>query len=190
MKKIITIIAALALLALACGEEENTPPPGPNLLSPNGVLDTIEYAFNHHDQPGAIDTLKSALSPQFVFYFNPTDVGDIVNGYQIPESWTYTEFWTACRNMFNEAYEITLGIPQIGAPGPNAAEFFAGNVTINLLVMMDESTGYRADTGYCDFKFKKQGDGTWRLVAWWDHTSSGRAGGSPSSFGRVLAMYH
>ncbi len=161
MKKIPTIIGTLAFLALACGEEEPvTPPSLLDLSSPDGVLQTVVFAFNHHSQPTSIVNYKAALSPDFIFYFNPTDVGDIVNGYQIPESWNYAEDTNATRNMFNEAYDISFSINQIDAPGADDAEFFAGNVSISLTVMTDGMNGYCADKGYCDFQFKKQTDGS------------------------------
>ncbi len=191
MKKIPTIIGTLAFLALACGIEPPPPPPpqAPNLETPNGVLQIIVYAFNDHKDAEAIYKYKTALSPDFVFNFNPADVGDIVNGYQIPESWNYSEDWTATRNMFNEAYDIKLGTLQVGEPSANDAEFFAGNVTISLTVKTTELNGYRCDKGYCDFQFKKQTDGTWRLVKWWDHTTSNRGGAEPSSLGRIKAYF-
>ena len=184
MKRLATITAALALLALACSEKDNTPNPA-DPASPNAVLNVIEAAFTAQD----LAQLKPALADNLTFYFNPADVGNIVNGYQIPPSWNYAEFTGACQNMFVQAYDITLKIDEVGAPG-GASDFTADNVSIDLVVMVNEMTGYRANQGYCKFKFTKQGDGSWALVAWWDHTSGGRAGGEPTSLGHILAMYH
>jgi len=195
MKKLIAVTtAALALLALSCGEEEGPtgPAPYPALDSPDHVLTNVEMSFNERDH----GLLKYSLDHDaFVFYFNPADVGEEINGYIIPMSWTYAEFYQACGNMFEEAYDISMQIPPIGEPPADATEYTAFNVTINFLCMTDEANGYRADKGYCNFKFKKyieNGKGRWRLVQWWDYTmsfdESGRA--EPASFGRVLALYY
>jgi len=191
MRKVIAVTtAALVLLALSCGEDE-TPPQQDWSASPDAVLNAVEKSFNERDH----GLLKYSLDHDaFVFYFNPQDVGSYVGGYIIPESWTYAEFYQACGNMFDEAYEISLQIPPIGAPPEGATTFIAYNVTINLLVMTDEENGYRADKGYCNFKFKKfieNGEVRWRLVQWWDFSIAYDGGGrsSPTSFGRILVMF-
>ena len=181
--------AALALLALNCGEEEGPtgPAPYPALDSPDHVLTNVEMSFNERDH----GLLKYSLDHDaFVFYFNPADVGERVGNYIIPESWSYAEFYHACGNMFDDAYTISLEIQPIGAPPAGATEYTAENVHINFLCMVDEENGYRADKGY--FRFRKATDDRWRLTGWWDYTmsfdESGRA--EPTSFGRVLALYY
>jgi len=183
--------AALALLALSCGEEEGPtgPAPYPALDSPDHVLTNVEMSFHRRDDA----RLRAALDEDaFVFYFNPQDVGERVGNYIIPESWAYAEFYHTCGNMFDDAYTISLEIQPIGKPPADATEYTAFNVAINLLCMTDEQNGFRADKGYCNFRFRKDTDARWRLVKWWDYTmsfdESGRA--EPTSFGRVLALYY
>ncbi|MGD8717662.1 MAG: hypothetical protein PVH29_02460 [Candidatus Zixiibacteriota bacterium] len=199
MKKLITVLAVIALLAVACGDEEVTEPDLHYRVlptSPKQVLVNVTTAFNQHDA----NLLRAMLSEKFVFYFNPSDVGQNPPGgsmYVIPESWNYTEFWQALSIMFDLAYSIDLAIPtgSIGEPASGAETYRAENVTISLLVMVDELNGYIANQGYCDFAFEKykgaDGHDYWRLTGWWDNTAMAynepAAGGT--SLGRVLALY-
>jgi len=98
-----------------------------------------------------------------------------------------------------KAYSIKLLIPtsQIGTPGENETKYRAENISINLLVMVDELNGYRADRGYCNFAFEsytsEAGKKRWRLTGWWDFTSGGydeNTAIAPGSLGRVLALYY
>jgi hypothetical protein len=177
----LTIAAALAALlftgCLFSPPEEENPQAPPVMDSPANVLKTVEIAYNQRD----IQYYKDALSENFVFYFDPDDVGQHPPGvpnYAIPESWTYTADWQATNNMFEQAFSISLTIPtgSVGTPDPEDTKFGADNVNIKLLVMIDELTGYIADTGYCNFEFEKyKGENDkdlWRLTKWWDNTST------------------
>lgn len=147
------------------------------MTSPVNVLKNVAIAYNQRN----IDLYKKSLSTNFVFYFDPRDVGQNPPNktYVIPESWSYTEDWQATYNMFRLAYSINLSIPtgRIGEPEPEETTYRADNVTISLLVFVDELNGYIANTGYCNFEFEKykneQSQDRWRLRAWWDRTSQG-----------------
>jgi hypothetical protein len=196
---LIASIAAAALLILACGEEEGVTKPGPERLEPTTpayVLKNVEMSFNQRD----INLLKAMLSEDFVFHFDPRDVGQNPPGsqYVIPETWSYTEFWQAVNNMFRKAYSIDLKIPtsRIGTPGENENTYLAENINISLLVMIDELNGYIAQQGYCNFEFERyeaaSGKKYWRLTGWWDRTSEAydaNPGEKPTSLGKVLALY-
>ncbi len=200
MNKVISAVAAIALLALSCGEEEGVSPQKPEGLEPTSpayVLKNVELTFNHRD----INLLKAMLSANFVFYFDPRDVGQSPPGskYVIPESWSRDEFLTAVNNMFRKAYSISLSIStgHVGTPGENETKYKAENISLSLLVMIDSLNGYRADEGYCNYEFERyttqEGKKYWRLTGWWDRTSEGmdeNPGISPSSLGRILAMYY
>jgi hypothetical protein len=200
MKKIMTGLVAIAVLTLACGEEEGVTPTEPDRLeptSPVNVLKNVEISFNQRD----INLLKAMLSEDFVFYFDPRDVGQTPPGksYIIPESWSYTEFWQAAQKMFTRAYSINLSITTsgVGTPGENEATYKAENVRISLLVMIDSLNGFIADGGYCNFAFERydsaSGKKYWRLTGWWDRTSEfldGYPGTTPASLGKVLAVYN
>ncbi len=199
MNKVISAVAAIALLALSCGEEEGVSPQKPERLeptSPVNVLKNVELAFNHRD----VDLLKAMLSTNFVFYFDPRDVGQSPPGshYIIPESWTRDEFLAAVNNMFRKAYSINLAIPTggVGTPGENETTYRADNIPLSILVMVDELNGFIADRGYCNFEFERYyspaGKKYWRVTKWWDRTSEGydeHPGVSPSSLGRILALF-
>lgn len=201
MKKLLPILVLATLLAATACEEMYDPPPPPpsrwpDLTSPANVLRTVEASFNYGD----IDLLIQSISPNFIFYFDPRDVGRTppTNNYVIPYSWRYEWFWNAVLNMFNKAYSINLSINtnRIGEPEPEENTYRADNIDLVLLVMVDELNGYVADKGYCNFEFEsyptKEGKKNWRLTKWWDRTSelNGKPNGlTPSSVGRILAMY-
>jgi hypothetical protein len=200
VKKVLFSFVVIALLALACGEEEGvtpTVPEHPVPTTPVNVLKNVAISFNQRD----INLLKAMLSTNFVFYFDPRDVGQSPPGsqYEIPESWSYAEFRQAINNMFDKAYSINLSIPtgRVGTPGENETTYKAENVTISLLVMIDELNGFIANAGYCNFEFEryttKEGKKYWRLTGWWDRTSEffdAYPGVAPSSLGRVLSLYY
>ncbi len=172
--------AVVALILTGClfsPPEPQEEKPAPKMTTPAYVLENIAYAYNHKD----INLYKKALSPTFVFYFDPRDVGGSPPGstYIIPESWSYTEDWNATNKMFQKAYSINLSIPtgRVGEPAPEENTFEAQNISISLLVMVDELNGFLAENGYCNFEFEKykneQSQDRWRLKAWWDRTSQG-----------------
>ncbi len=202
MKRRSTLIAALALAALAlagCGETviDGNGPPIPEYTSPATVLKAVQISFNQIN----INYLKQSLSPDFVFYFDPRDVGRSPPGgrYIIPESWSHDEFLNAANYMLQAAYSIDLSINTtgVGKPGENEATYKAEGVTISLLVMTDELNGFKVDKGYCDFAFERyateKGERLWRLTGWWDHTSEGYDEGAAveaGSLGKLLALYY
>ena len=199
MKKIILSGMALALLALACGEESVTDPKVDYRAlpsSPANVLKNVERAFNHRD----VNLLRAMLSENFVFYFDPDDVGQQVpgGGYVIPESWTRAEFISAVGNMFHKAHAISMEIDhnRVGVPDPEATTFIAEEVNVQLLVMIDEINGYIGE-GLSDFEFEKyrakSGACYWHLTKWWDNSAYPYDKNTcvvPASFGKVLALFY
>ncbi len=177
---LITAAAATAAALIFTGCLFDPPPDVPpqqpvKMTSPVNVLKNIEIAYNQRN----IDLYKRALSPNFVFYFDPRDVGESPPGktYIIPESWSYTEDWQATNNMFNKAYSINLKIStgKVGEPEAEENTYEAQNIDISLLVMIDELNGFISDQGYCNFEFEKykneESQDRWRLTKWWDRTS-------------------
>jgi hypothetical protein len=180
VNRIIYLALTLALLPLACGEEEPPPPPPP-IYTPVRVLKNVELSFDQRN----VDLLKASLSPDFVYYTKPGEMGDSgPDGTPLrpPPSYSFTEFWHIAYNMFNGAYAIDLSIPTggIGEPGPEETTFSAHNVEVCLLVLVGEKSGYVADEGYCHFEFEKykdnEGRDRWRLTTWWDETEGGPEG--------------
>lgn len=170
-------LAALLFTGCLFSPPKTQDPEAPPVMnSPANVLKTVEIAYNQLN----IHYYKSTLSENFVFYFDPDDVGQTppVGTYIIPESWSYTEDWKATERMFARAHSISLGIPTagVGTPDPEENTYRAENINIRLLVMVDEINGYLADTGYCNFEFEKYqneaNEDRWRLTKWWDNTST------------------
>jgi hypothetical protein len=195
VKKILLSGMALALLALACGEEESITEPEP-ANTPGDVIITLEKAFNQRN----VNYLKAAISEDFVFYFDPDDIGQNPPGsnYVIPEYWSYAEFRSYAQSLFERAFSVTISIPTgaIGEPDPEATTYKAENISIKLLVMIDRVNGYTCDQGYCDFEFgtyyNSTGTRLWRLVKWEDFTSvadDSYVSPAPASLGKILAMY-
>jgi len=197
---IVSVCVAAAALFLSCGGKEGVTKPTPDRLEPTTparVLKNVGIAFSQRD----IGLLKAMLSEGFVFHFDPRDVGTYPPGgsrYKIPESWDYTGFWRALRNMFLEAYSVDMTIPTggVGEPAPGETSYKAENISITLIVMVDEASGYLTEKGYCNFEFERYatagGNNYWRLTKWWDHTSAGFDGPrtlAPSSLGQIFAAY-
>jgi hypothetical protein len=197
-KPALLIFLALAL-TLACGEEGTTidpVEPRPLPVSPAVAITNVEIAFNQR----GLGRLGEVIGPEFVFYFDPGDVGWNPPGgsqYVIPESWSRTEFLSTVGNLLTNAYSVDLSIPNtgIGQPAAGAETYRAENVTMSFLVMIDELTGFISNMGYFNFEFEKyynaNGEPRWRLTGWWDKTHLNLdAAAAPTSFGRILAVYH
>jgi hypothetical protein len=110
VKKVIIAPVAIALLLLACGEEGVTPTEPERLepTSPVNVLKNVAISFNQRD----INLLKAMLGPNFVFYFDPRDVGQNPpeSHYVIPESWNRGEFIEAVNDLYKKAFRVSLSI--------------------------------------------------------------------------------
>ena len=192
------IAAALAAaLLLACGGDDEITTPTPVVNdTPANCLKVVEGSWNSRDY----HRYRATLSPNFVFYFNPNDIGDDVEGYIIPVSWDYVEMNAAIQHMFNEAYSIKISIPTsgVGTPGDEDTIWHAENVNIGFELLTSPGNGWRIGAGYCNFEFEKYEDNGadhWRLTKWWDYTREARAAASipglaPASLGRVLAFFN
>ncbi|MEE9456999.1 MAG: hypothetical protein V3W11_07610 [bacterium] len=198
MKRMLLLAAALALMTLACFEEES--PPAPKQFEPSSpvnVLKNVEISFNQRD----INLLSAMLSENFVFHFDPRDVGRSPPGgsqYVIPESWTRAEFLRAVTNMFGKAYSISLSIEtdNVGQPRPEETEYLAENVPVELLAMLNELDGYITyGTSTFDFeRYLAEGGGKyWRLTEWQDgsrYHDEAPAALRPATLGTVLAVFY
>jgi hypothetical protein len=187
---ILTVIFALATL-IAC---DDTITPQGN--TPSYVLELVEESFNRQ----GISVLDGVLSTDFVFYFNPIDVGDDVEGFTIPESWDRDSHMRACDNMFSQAYSINFSIDTTGIEEPEggATTFAASDIWIVITVMINSLNGFQAE-GPCDFEFVNDtsaGYDDWKVNAWYDRTAIPNSAGlsstptEPPSFGAILAMFY
>ena len=189
---VVAMMAAAGGAFLACGGDEKTTPDAFAVTTPAAVLANISASWNQRE----VARFKASLSPNFVFYFNPHDVGQSVNGYVIPVSWDYPETVDTVRTMFENAYSISLDIPtdSVGTPPANASVWRADNITPYLLLYDVPGEAYTIGGGYCNFEFEKykgsDGNDYWRLKTWWDFTSSAGRNAAPASLGHVLALYH
>jgi hypothetical protein len=158
---------------------------------PAGTLKALEKSFNASD----IDLFKDVLAPEMAFHFDASDVGSWVGDYEIPETWGYDELISAVGNMFDQVYSIdfTVSTGNVGEPDEGADEFFANNVQVRLLVMIDSTNGYLAQ-GFCGFRFINTGTGDnddWVISDWWDYTAVGGVQEllEPVSLGKILALF-
>lgn len=141
--------------------------------SPENVIFNLELSYNKRD----INLYKQCLSPQFTFYFNPIDVGNDVDGYIIPDSWGYEEDWLATQNMFDQAYDISMQLPEndIGTPPDGVNLYTVDNITVSLLVMVNADNGFIANLGTLEFTFEtydSNGKTYWRIKDWRDFTTA------------------
>ncbi len=188
MRRILLILLSLTvLLGVACKEVIEPEPPTGN--TPEECIYDLERSFNTRD----ITLYKATLSPQFTFYFNEVDVGNDVNGYIIPSAWGYEEDWTATQNMFTDAYDISMQLPEndIGTPPEGATEYTAENIGISILVMVDADNGFIANLGTVEFTFEKVddgGEGYWVIKDWRDFTYA-KKGIKSASLGEIKATF-
>lgn len=193
-KKLLTrfLLPALFLGILGtagCGDEEPTPTePGPyDATEPKYVLANVELAFDRGD----VNLLSECLAGDFVFLFDVNDIGQKVDGYTIPASWTRDEFLTAAGNMFAETYDTSLTNRwrEVGTPAPGETSYFAADVGLEIVVMLDAVNGYAFEDGTCDYEFSKTGAQKWYLSKWRDRSRECGCLG-PLTFGRIMARYH
>ncbi len=187
--KPLTVLLILTTL-IAC--DDITTPDG---NTPAYVLELLEESFNRQ----GISVLDGVLSTDFVFYFDPKDVGKDVGGFIIPLSWNRDDHMTACGNMFEQAYSINFNINTtlVEDPEEGATTFEANDVPIRIVVMVDATNGFLAD-GFCDFELTNDdsaGYDDWKVSKWYDDTSprvsTGLSStGVPSSLGSILARYY
>jgi hypothetical protein len=197
VKNVLIGLIVISFLALACGEEEGVTKPGPaEPTTPANVLKNVEMSFNQRD----IGLLKAMLSPNFVFHFDPRDVGQSPPGkyYIIPESWTRAEFLKAVANMFAKAPRISFSIEtdNVGKPRPEETEYYAEKVPAELLAMLDDINGYigySASTFAFESYRTEGGAKYWRLTEWRDnggYLAEKALGVEPATIGKILAIFH
>lgn len=186
----ILALAVAILVSLTACDETTAPEPG---NAPAGLLALVEEAFNNRD----IDLLARFLASGYTFYFDEDDVGTGPGDYVIPESWGKDEFTVAAEYMFEQAHTIEMEVDtsNVGTPGNDDTIYFAGDIEVELLVMVDAVNGYMAH-GFCDFEFVDTGAGAgpdnWVIRNWWDHTSVAGSGGrniTPASIGFILVVF-
>lgn len=170
-----SVVLAITITLAGAGCIFDPTPPGDTgevrePTTPENVIYNLELSYDTRD----IQLYKQCLSENFTFYFNPTDVGSDVNGYVIPSSWGYEDDWTSADNMFKNAYEITMELPEgdVGEAGPNDTTYTAPNISISLLVMVDADNGFIANKGTLEFVFVKDPDNPnyWVIKDWRDFT--------------------
>lgn len=177
------------IISAGCGDEESTPTEaGPyEATEPEYVLANVELAFDRGD----VNLLGECFAGGFVFLFDVNDIGEKVDGYTIPASWTRDEFLTAAGNMFAETYDTSLTNHwrEIGTPGRGEIFYQAADVPLGITVMVDATNGYLLDDGTCDYEFAKEPGQMWFLTKWRDRSRECGCLGQ-LTFGRILARYH
>lgn len=186
--KPLTVLLILTVL-IACDDAVT-----PRGNTPAYTLELLEESFNRR----AVSLLDGVLSDDFIFYFDPVDIGSTVGDYEISESWNRDEFTATCGNMFSDAalIEINFNTTDVGDPEEGADTFVLKDVPTSLLVMVTPTGGYYAE-GLCDFDFTNDTSGgydTWVTGDWLDFTASTlvHAADKPAekSIGYILAIYY
>jgi hypothetical protein len=174
VKKLLPLAALTVILSgTACEEEVEPPPPPPDRLAPTSpvnVLKNVELAFNDRD----INLFKDMLSENFIFYFDPDELGRRPGGKRrIPESYSYTEIVRRVNDLFETAYSISMSIDtrNVRDPGPAETTFRADNIKVTLIVKETELKGFTYERyGHVEFeKYRADaGENYWRITKWWD----------------------
>lgn len=194
MRIITLLIVILALVTIiACKDDTITP----RVNTPAYVLELLEGYFNRR----AVSGVDGVLSNDFVFYFDTRDVGDYVDGYGIPESWSREDIMKACANMLEQAYAVDFSVStaHLEDPEEGSTTYEANSVQIKLLIMEDSIIGFLAQ-GFCGFELTNEGSAgydDWKvsMSKWYDYTapvgytesSSTREG---VSLGSIFARYY
>jgi hypothetical protein len=188
---VIKPLAVLPILTVLIACDDAITPRG-NM--PAYTLELIEESFNRR----SVSLLDGLLGGDFVFYFDPTDIGSTVGDYEIPASWDRDEFTATCETMFSEAdlMEINFNTTDVGDPEEGADTYVLKDVPTTMLVMVTPAGGYYAE-GLCDFEFANDTSGgydTWVASEWLDFTASTLvyAPNKPAekSIGYILAIYY
>ncbi|HUU57033.1 MAG TPA: hypothetical protein VMW93_06815 [bacterium] len=190
MNRLLAAFAAgLAAFGLSCGDEDvvcENPPLYP-MTEPKYVLANVALAFNNPDPT----FLGQVLDADFVFYFNPGDVGaELTTGYVIPASWGRREFIRAAEKLITSAKSVSFKCPwdTIGTPGAGVSEYEARTVLV-FVVRVDDTRYYRAKGSY-GYVFLKTPGVNWQLTAWRDYASYHYVNGGEPNLGRILALYY
>lgn len=183
-----TAAVLLAVSTTAClfSEEATAPPKNPANSEPKYVLANLQYSFNHRDE----ENLQACLGADFVFYFDPTDVGRIAGeNYLIPASWGKADLKRAARNIFERAQTLSFSVAweNLGTPGEEVEYVLKENVAAELVVTLEGNVVYRG-TGSGDFGFSKEAPETWKLAKWQDGTGPGAE--EVSNLGFLLASFY
>jgi hypothetical protein len=188
-RHLLLALAAGGVLAAGCGEDAATPAGQEPYAAtePKYVLANVELAFNGDD----LKLLDDCLAPDFAFYFDEDDVGQEVNGYVMPPSWTRQEFLTAAGNLFDKTFSATLNDHwrDVGTPGRGEQFHLVPELKLELSVMLDSKNGYVFDDGSCDYEFTRAPGEAWFLSTWRDRSRECGCLG-PFTLGRILAGYH
>jgi hypothetical protein len=188
---VIKPLAVLLILTTLIACDDGITPRG-NM--PAYTLELIEESFNRR----SVSLLDGLLGGDFVFYFDPIDIGSTVGDYEIPTSWNRDEFTATCETMFTEAdlIEINFNTTDVGDPEEGADTYVLKDVPTTMLVMVTPAGGYYAE-GLCDFEFTNDTSGgydNWVASDWLDFTASTLvyAPNKPveKSIGYILAIYY
>jgi hypothetical protein len=188
----IVILAAVVLVSFnACENGGTTQPPPPyEIIS---LIESIELSFNIRD----IEDLEVCLASDFIFCFDPKDVGEETGEYIIPESWTRDQFIDIVGYIFDVVYSIDLKIDTsvIHNPITDDKTYTAADVPVRFLIMIDPVSGFLAQ-GTFTFELRAEYDryhrNYWYVTTWRDFTGLDNPGERnivPASFGVILANF-
>ena len=89
--------------------------PPSDTTTPTGVAKSVETAINNNE----MDSYMSLLSADYVFYFDPVEVGTVVDGRTIPETWDRDTDTAKISYTITNGVELIVNIDEsgIGQPG-------------------------------------------------------------------------
>jgi len=154
---------------------------------PRYALADVEIAINSFDRA----QLEACLAADFVYYFDPAEIGEQYNGYTVPVFWDRDTFVAAVDAFIEHtaSVEVNTAWQTCEAPAPAETTYYAANFPFLATVIADNGAGYRLDEGNCNYAFERDARGKWTLAKWWDRTYGCGCAGVPLSWGQLLIRY-
>jgi hypothetical protein len=180
MKKEFFIVLIL-LLGLACENPFSPPVVGPGFeipiatqTDPDSVLKNFKYSYEYRD----IVTYENCLHKEFVFYYIDQDEasGELIEN-RIPRETDINRtggVFAAFDDIRLETWEVFPLLSEYDSTSGEEVKLRQVNFH---LVLRDIDGSYDYEhleaTGFARFKFKKSGDGYWRISYWEDNSIQG-----------------
>lgn len=182
---------AITLVALLYGCSQDPTSPTPTAwykrTEPRYVLADVAIALREGNRAG----IEACLAPDFVFYFDPAEIGKTYAGYTVPVYWDRAAFVAAGEAFLSEvdSMDVDNEWETCGTPAAGETTYYSPNHSFWAEVIMRGGTGYRLDEGQCHYAFMRDDAGKWALTKWWDRTYGCGCAGVTISWGQLLIRY-
>jgi len=186
----------LGSLLLSCNDDTVSPPPPPDLSTPEAIVEQLQVAYRERD----IEAYADLLAPEFRFYFQPQDADAIGE-----ESWTANQDSIGTGALFatREVSAIRIALGHGAATDPTESGFDPDVKKIRLnsvqleVDLVDGVTLLVADLQDMYFRPGREANGEdpdrWYLLEWRDLPSTVRVLKSPGvelTWGSIKSLFN